>query len=246
MPGRPLQPHPLARRQGTAHPLSRLGRHQGRRRLTSERENVDIRSQGPFNPSCDRSPSINAVTQPPKIFWIVAGILFAIASLGIQYEVKYVMHHRGAGPVRVIGNLKMGQPAPDFTLTDLAGHPVSLSSYRGHSAVLMDFWATWCGPCRMAMPDLQDLADKFKGRPLEILSVNQGESADQVRRFIEHRKYTFHVVLDSDRAVSSEFGVEGIPTLVLVDKKGVVQWLQVGYSPGNAVLAGVVEKVTKE
>ena len=148
--------------------------------------------------------------------------------------------------MREMGNLKVGQPAPDFTLQDLSGHPVTLSSYRGQKVVLMDFWATWCGPCRMAMPSLQDLADKFKDHSLEILSVNQGESADQVRNFVERRKYTFHAVLDQGQAVGDKYGVRAIPTLVLVDKKGVVQWMRVGYSANEDDLTQLVEKLTKE
>jgi peroxiredoxin len=182
----------------------------------------------------------------PKIFWIIVGVLFAAASVAINYQVKYVMHHQGVGSVQVMGNIKVGQPAPDFTLQDLSGHPVALSGYRGQQVVLMDFWATWCGPCRMAMPGLQELADKYRDHGLEILSVNQGEPADHVRDFIQHEKYTFHVVLDQNQAVGEQYGVQGIPTLMLVDKKGVVQWIRVGYSPDDSDLKQLVEKLTKE
>lgn len=186
------------------------------------------------------------MTKLPKIFWIVAGVLFAAASVAINYQVKYVMHHQGVGSIRVMGNIKVGQPAPDFTLKDLSGHPVTLSAYRGNKVVLMDFWATWCGPCRMAMPGLQDLANKYSKQGLEILSINQGDPADQVRNFIERRKYTFHVVLDHDSTVGDQYGVRAIPTLVLVDKKGIVQWIRVGYSPNEDNLKRLVEKLTKE
>ncbi|MBU6411166.1 MAG: TlpA family protein disulfide reductase [Verrucomicrobia bacterium] len=186
------------------------------------------------------------MTRPPKIIWIIAGVLFAAASVAINYQVKFVMHHRSVGSVQEMGNIKVGQPAPDFTLRDLSGHAVALSAYRGRKIVLMDFWATWCGPCRMAMPGLQELADKYHGHGLEILSVNQGEPADHVRDFIQREKYTFHVVLDQNQAVGGQYGVQGIPTLVLVDKKGVVRWIRVGYSPNDDDLKKLVEKLTKE
>ncbi|HZT22440.1 MAG TPA: TlpA disulfide reductase family protein [Verrucomicrobiae bacterium] len=186
------------------------------------------------------------MTRLSRIFWISGGVLFAAATVAIHYQVKYVMHHRETGSVQTMGRIAVGQPAPDFTLTDLSNHTVTLSDYRGHRVVLLDFWATWCGPCRMAMPDLQDLADQYGKQGLEILSVNQGEPADQVRDFIERRKYTFHVVLDGDQTAGNEYGVQAIPTLVLVDKKGIVQWIRVGYSPDEHDLKQRVEKLTQE
>ncbi len=181
-----------------------------------------------------------------KIFWIIAGVLFACASVAINYKVKYVMHHSAGGSVQEMGNIKVGLPAPDFALQDLSGQEVSLSAYHGQKAVLMDFWATWCGPCRMAMPGLQDLEDKYHGHGLEILSINQGEPADHVRNFIQNEKYSFHVVLDQNQAVGEQYGVQGIPTLVLLDKKGVVRWIRVGYSPSDDDLDKLVEKLTRE
>ncbi|HEY4416398.1 MAG TPA: TlpA disulfide reductase family protein [Verrucomicrobiae bacterium] len=181
-----------------------------------------------------------------KAFWIIGALLFAVGSIAIQYQVKFAMHHPSRGSVQEMGSLKVGQPAPDFTLQDLSGHPVILSSYKGQKVVLMDFWATWCGPCRMAMPGLQELADKFKDKGLEILSVNQGEAADQVSHFITRQKYTFHVVLDQDQGVGNKYGVQAIPTMIVIDKTGVVQWLSVGYSENDDALSQLVEKLTKE
>ena len=96
------------------------------------------------------------------------------------------------------------------------------------------------------MPGLQDLQDKFKDRGLEVLSVNQGETADQVRNFIERKKYSFHVVLDSDTAVGSKYGIRAIPTLVAVDKEGVVRWLRVGYSDNEDDLRHLLEELTSQ
>ena len=93
-------------------------------------------------------------------------MLFVVASVAIHYEVKVVMNPSQQGVEQTMGNIKVGAQAPDFTIPDLAGHPVALSSYRGQKVVLMDFWATWCGPCKMAMPGLQQLGDEFKGNKL--------------------------------------------------------------------------------
>lgn len=180
----------------------------------------------------------------PKAAWVCLGVLFALASLAIHYEVKIGLHRQSTGSTRVMGNITIGQSAPDFSLLDLSNQTVTLSSFRGKKVILMDFWATWCGPCRMAMPGLQALQDKFKDRGLEILSLNQREDADHVRNFIQQKKYSFHVLLDQDGAIGGLYGVQGIPTLVLVDKQGVVQWMSVGYSDNDDELGKQVDRFT--
>ena len=180
----------------------------------------------------------------PRAAWITAGLAFAAASVAIHYEVKIVMHQR-AGSVQELGNIKVGHPAPDFTLTDLSGKPVTLSSYHGQKAVVLDFWATWCAPCRMALPDLQSLSDKYADRGLEILALDQGEEPDQVRGFIERKQYLLRVLLDQGNAVGDTYGVRGIPTTVLIDKAGVVRSIFVGPF-GRATMERDAEQVIKD
>jgi len=166
-----------------------------------------------------------------KPLWMVAAVLFIAASVAIHYQVKVRLNEGGDhGAISAMGKLRLGQPAPDFALNDLANQPVTLSSFRGQKVVVLDFWATWCGPCRMAMPDLQTLHEDLKDRGVELVSVNQAESAERVRSFIERKKYTFRTVLDRDGAVGNQYGVRAIPALVVVDKQGLVRRLQVGYS----------------
>ena len=172
-----------------------------------------------------------------RVISIAALLLFAAATIWINYEVKVnVQRGRSSATVREMGSVKLGQPAPDFSTLDLSNSLVSLASYHGKKVVLLDFWATWCSPCRMEMVELQSLQDKFKDNGFEVLSVNQGEAAEDVKRFIERKKYGFHVLLDSDGAASAKYGVRAIPTLVLVDKDGVIQWLQVGYESKSSQL----------
>jgi peroxiredoxin len=181
----------------------------------------------------------------PRARWMIAGALFAVASVAIHYQVKIAMHER-SGSVSELRHLKVGQPAPDFTLPDLAGKPVTLSSFHGHKAVLIDFWATWCGPCRTALPGIQDLADKYKESGLAVLTIDQGESRDQVRYFIERRQYSFPVLLDQDDAVGNSYGVRAIPTSVLVDKNGLVQAIFVGSLETQKSLEQQVERAMKD
>ena len=181
----------------------------------------------------------------PKAVWIVAGALFAAASLAIHYQVKIGMHQH-VGSVNELGHLKVSEPAPDFTLLDLTGQPVTLSSFQGKKAVLIDFWATWCGPCKAAMPGLQDLSDKFKDHGLEVVTIDQGESVAQVQYFMERKKYSLQVLLDHDGAVGDKYGVRGIPTSVLIDKRGIVQSIAVGNLWSEEELNRRVERITKE
>lgn len=115
----------------------------------------------------------------------------------------------------------IGKPAPSFTLTDLAGKRQSLASLKG-KVVLLDFWATWCGPCRMEMPNIVKLHHELAPKGLAVVAVNVGESATQVRPFLKKNGYDLPVWLDASREVATKYGATGIPLLVVIDRKGVV------------------------
>jgi len=106
----------------------------------------------------------------------------------------------------------------NFTLLDLDGHPWTLKDLRG-KVVVVNFWATWCPPCRKEMPDLQALYEEFKGQGLVILAVSD-EDADKVKPFIAERKITYPVLLDPDRNVNKDFQIEGIPKSFVYDRDG--------------------------
>ncbi len=109
----------------------------------------------------------------------------------------------------------------DFELEDLGGTPQKLSSYRG-KVVFLNFWATWCGPCRIEMPAMQRLYDKLKDEGLEIVAVDLQESRRQVKKFVEKYKLTFPVLLDKSGEVGSIYGARAIPTTYLIDRDGYV------------------------
>jgi thiol-disulfide isomerase/thioredoxin len=110
-------------------------------------------------------------------------------------------------------------PAPDFTLEDLSGNTFSLSMMRGR-AVLLDFWASWCGPCRAEMPVLERLHRQFAKRGLLVVGVNVDEPRETAARFIEQQGYTFTVLLDRRLEASMLYDARALPTLVLVDAEG--------------------------
>ena len=125
--------------------------------------------------------------------------------------------------------LGIGAPAPDFKLEDLRGNLVTLEQYRG-KIVLLDFWATWCGPCRMTMPVLERVLEQYSS-DLALLAINLQEEPDVVRRYAEQQKLHSTVLLDRDGEVGRVYRSESIPMQVLIDQEGIVRKIQVGFSP---------------
>ncbi len=122
--------------------------------------------------------------------------------------------------------LKEGTRSIDFELRDLNGKKVSLSSQKG-KVVFLNFWATWCPPCRAEMPAMQRLQARFKDKGLVILAVNLQEDVRTVRKYVTANKLTFPVLLDTDGRVGAIYGARNIPTTYLVGRDG-------------SVLAGVI------
>jgi peroxiredoxin/outer membrane lipoprotein-sorting protein len=114
----------------------------------------------------------------------------------------------------------VGKPAPDFTLQDLAGRSVSLKDLRGQ-VVVLDFWATWCGPCRIDMPRIEALYKDLKGKGLHVFGVN-GEDARVARAYLARNGYTFPTLSDPGMNVSKLYEVNALPTAVVIDKEGKV------------------------
>jgi peroxiredoxin len=115
--------------------------------------------------------------------------------------------------------LKEGTASIDFTLSDLSGKKVSLSQYRG-KLVFLNFWATWCPPCRAEMPSMERLYQKLKGQGLVVLGVDLQENAKSVQKFVDEHKLTFPILLDSDGRVGTTYGARSIPTTYIIGRDG--------------------------
>lgn len=122
--------------------------------------------------------------------------------------------------------IRTGAPAPDFTLPGLGGGDVRLSDYRGQ-VVLVNFWATWCGPCRAEMPEIEHVYRAYQDAGFVAVGVNQLESESDVRAFVDKYQLTWVFALDQDGAVSQRWSVLGIPQSYLIDREGkiVKSWL---------------------
>lgn len=117
--------------------------------------------------------------------------------------------------------LEAGQPAPNFELLAAAGDSVSLADYAGRP-VLLNFWATWCPPCRLEMPDLEQASRDYADDGLVVLAINQGETAKQVTSFAEELGLTFPMLVDQDGRVGTVYGAEYLPTSYFIDAEGTV------------------------
>ncbi|HOO76850.1 MAG TPA: TlpA disulfide reductase family protein [bacterium] len=124
-----------------------------------------------------------------------------------------------------------GTQAPGFTLRDLSGKDVSLSDYRG-KVVIVDFWATWCPPCRAEMPGFVGLDEKYRKRGLVILAVNvQGENRETVGQFARSLGIDFPILMGTPAVAEAYGGVSAIPTSFVIDREGVIRKRMVGLHP---------------
>jgi thiol-disulfide isomerase/thioredoxin len=122
---------------------------------------------------------------------------------------------------------KAGDKAPGFKLTSLAGTEVTLDSLKG-KVVLLDFWATWCGPCKKIMPVIQKLSEEFKDKGVAIFGVNTWEKKDGVAKtYMESKKYTYGCLLAGEE-LAKTYGITGIPTLILINKDGTIAFAEMG------------------
>jgi peroxiredoxin len=123
-------------------------------------------------------------------------------------------------------------PAPAFTLTTLEGQPSGLSQYKGQ-VVMVNFWATWCGPCQQEMPLLDQMYKKYKPAGFTLIGVNVDKEAPAVKALLTRKPVSFPVLLDPANSVSKAYHVDEMPSSVIIDRKGVIRYVHRGYKPGD-------------
>lgn len=137
---------------------------------------------------------------------------------------------------------EIGKSAPSFQLTDIDGQSISLSDFKGKT-VLLNFWATWCGPCRSEMPYIQEVYDERSEPGLVILAVNIGESLTKVEEFIQDYNLTFPVLLDREGNVAEKYNIRAIPTTYLVDGDGIIKDIKIGAFSSVAEIEDILSRV---
>jgi thiol-disulfide isomerase/thioredoxin len=155
---------------------------------------------------------------------VACGLLLAYSIVGAQ-ERSYPL---------------LGKTAPGFSLDLAGGGKMSLADHKGKDIVVLDFWATWCPPCRMLMPIMVEVTDKYKSKGVVFYGVDIRESPEAIKAFQEKTALKFTAALDKDGKVSTDYGVDSIPMSVIIDKEGVIQAVHIGLAQD------VRERITKE
>lgn len=162
-------------------------------------------------------------------FGVLAGVFFWIArSVNVESPVEGTSASSGA------------HPAPDFRLASLDGKTLGPPDYTGQ-VVIIDFWASWCGPCKIQAKMLDELHTEFDGRNVQFLAVNIGESPETVRRYVENEPFPYPVLLDQQEELMGRYQIFGLPTLMVIDKAGAVSFLRTGVTD-NGTLRRELEK----
>ncbi|XOV84819.1 MAG: TlpA disulfide reductase family protein [bacterium] len=143
-------------------------------------------------------------------------------------------------------NVPIAENAPDFTLKTLEGTNLRLEEHRGE-VLLINFWASWCGPCRQEMPILDRLHERYEDTGFAVWGINVEGEEEPAQKLVDKTKVTFPVLIDEGQAVSELYDLEAMPSTVVVDRDGVVRYIHRGYKPGDeAKYVEVVKKLIRE
>ncbi|MEO5566965.1 MAG: TlpA disulfide reductase family protein [Gemmatimonadaceae bacterium] len=145
------------------------------------------------------------------------------------------------------GRIEVGETAPAYAASTMTGDPVSLAALRG-KVVLLNVWATWCGPCRKEIPELRALHATYKDRGLELIgvSVDADGTDETIKEFLTEFKMDYAIWRDPNEAVSATFRMAGVPATFLIDRRGIIRWKATGaVEPGDSTLTSAIEKALK-
>jgi len=140
----------------------------------------------------------------------------------------------------------LGEPAPNVSLPLLGGGTLDLAALKGENIVILDFWATWCGPCRVGLPIVSKVAERYKDKGVLFYAVNVAEDSPTIEAFLEQTGFEMTVALDTERVAQRAYGADGIPTTVVIDRQGIVRDYHAGVSPTlESDLDGLLKSLTE-
>ncbi|NPA92314.1 MAG: TlpA family protein disulfide reductase [Chloroflexi bacterium] len=171
--------------------------------------------------------------------WLVA---VALVGLGWMALTRAPAGATTAGPPPAP---KQGFAAPDFTLQTLDGKQIALQDLRGQ-VVVINFWATWCSPCKAEMPAMQQVYDDYHEQGLEILAITVEHDTAAIEAFVQKYALTFPILLDTETTVARLYQVHGTPTTFFVDRQGIIRWVVVGGPMSEGLLRSKVETLLQE
>jgi len=137
---------------------------------------------------------------------------------------------------------QVGNLAPDFQFYNPEEEPISLSDLRG-KPVMLNFWATWCGPCVSEMPYLQQVYEEWSDKGLVLLAINKGEPPSQVKEFLQNHNLSLPVLLDTKQVIAQKYSIRAIPTTFFIDKEGIIQVVRVGAFPNKEAIESDLNKI---
>ncbi len=187
--------------------------------------------------------------QRPGFPWLLLGINLALLVVLVSAVWFLAWYLRREEPGRVVPSagdflaaqaLTVGSPAPEFSLPRLEGGEIRLSEFRGRP-VLINFWASWCAPCRAEMPELERVAQEYEAAGLVVVGINQLEDPETVAQFVQEFSLTFPIALDRDGTTSRDWQVYGIPQTYLVDANGIIRKAWVGPVTYDSVARALAE-----
>jgi peroxiredoxin len=177
----------------------------------------------------DTSASPTPQTPPASGFPVRLAIIAAISLIiGVSLGAVILLSRPTTpGASNAPARTGVGAPAPDFTLTQLDGKTVKLSDLRGKK-VLLNFWATWCVPCKTEMPDLMAAQKRLEGKNAVILGVGGAEKTEAIRKYIDENHITYPIPVDETGTVSDAYRITSLPTSIFIDSTGTIQLIKLG------------------
>jgi peroxiredoxin len=177
---------------------------------------------------------------------LIAAVTFAV-TLNAGLQMSEVELKVGSEPeMGMHGSMDLkGEPAPDFSLDDIDGNTVTLADYQGQ-VVLLDFWATWCGPCLREMPVFVALDNQYADDELKLIGIAVNDTESKVRSYATREQINFSMAMANPKVKADYGGVNAIPQTFLIDKKGIVRYVEIGSPADMLVFQQRVEELLAE